>query len=82
MITRYNYAKPITNPQEIQLQAEKYIQESEAPIINDFYSQPTANIRTSLPAIIPPANSPYFTGFGQMLPPIPEGVDLDDSDSD
>ena len=82
LITRYNYAKPITNPQEIQLQAEKYIQESTAPIINDFYSQPTANIRTSLPAIIPPSNSPYFTGFGQMLPPIPEGVDLDDSDSD
>ena len=48
------------------------IADNQAPILNEFYSQPTANFRTALPAIVPPINSPYFTGFGQMLPPIPE----------
>ena len=55
---------------------------AQAPILNDFYSQPTNNIR-NMGAIIPPAHSSYFTGFGQMvpMPPIPE-VDSDDEDNE
>ena len=48
--------------------------------MNDFYSQPTNNIR-NLPAIIPPANSPYFTGFGQMVP-MPPDIEQDSDDED
>ena len=80
LITRFNYSPNITDPQEEQNALNIMIANNQAPILNEFYSQPTANIRTELPAIIPPTNSPYFTGFGQMLPPIPE--DDDDSDYD
>tara|TARA_R110002020_G_scaffold319851_3_gene535904 strand:+ start:1095 stop:5996 length:4902 start_codon:yes stop_codon:yes gene_type:complete len=77
LITRYNYAKPITAPQEQEEMVQQYMADQQAPILNQFYSEPTANIRTAPPAIIPPTNSPYFTGFGQMVP-IPE----EDSDED
>ena len=72
LITRYNYSKNITDPKEQQYALNQMIADNQAPILNEFYSQPTANFRTALPAIVPPINSPYFTGFGQMLPPIPE----------
>ena len=78
LITRFNYAPGITNPQEQQNALNIMIADNQAPILNEFYSQPTANIRTELPAIIPPMNNPYFTGFGQMVPAIPE----EEEDSD
>ena len=80
LITRFNYAPGITNPQEQQNALNIMIADNQAPILNEFYSQPTANIRTELPAIIPPMNNPYFTGFGQMVPAIPE--EEEDSDDD
>ena len=77
LITRYNYANPITNPLELQ-QIEQLLEaDNDAPIVNEFYSQPTANIRTAPPAMLPPANSNYYTGFGEIVPEADE-----DSDSD
>ena len=73
IITRNNYLKNITDPQTQQNALNLMTADAQAPIMNEFYSQPTNNIR-NMGAIIPPANSPYFTGFGQMvpMPPIPE----------
>tara|TARA_R110002074_G_scaffold35678_8_gene97414 strand:- start:216 stop:5141 length:4926 start_codon:yes stop_codon:yes gene_type:complete len=79
LITRYNYAKPITDPLAQQEMAQQYIADQQAPMLNEFYSEPTADIRTSLPALIPNKNSPYFTGFGEIVPPMPT---IDDTDSD
>ena len=80
LITRYNYAKPITDPVAQQQMAQDYIADQQAPILNEFYSEPTADIRTSFPAIIPNKNSPYFTGFGEIVPPMPTIEEESDSD--
>ena len=64
LITRYGVKKDLT-PQEGAIFAQNFQAQANAPMINDFYSQPTANIRT-MPPINP--NKFYYTGFGEMEP--------------
>ena len=64
LITRYGVKNDLT-PQEGEAFAQQFQAQANAPMINDFYSQPTADIRT-MPPINP--NKNYFTGFGQIEP--------------
>ena len=80
MITRNNYIKNITDPKTQQNALNLLISDANAPVINEFYSQPTADVRTEPPAIVPPMTNQYWTGFGQMLPPIPEDEETSDED--
>lgn len=85
LITRNNYLKNLT-PQEGQQAALMMEQQQQAPLLNSFYSQPSANIRTALPPNLPPKNSTYFQGFGKIelpLPPLSRHQDITyDSDGD
>ena len=77
MVTRYNYTKNIEDPLTQQNALNLILSDKTAPVLNQFYSEPTSSIRMP-PAINPPLNSNYYTGFGQMVP-IPEAEEEYDS---
>ena len=81
IITKNNFINNLT-PEQGVIAAKQMQAEEIAPMVNSFYSQPTNNIRTSFPPIMPPQNSPYFKGFGEIVPPIPPIQISHDSDGD
>ncbi len=74
LITRYGVNKDLTPQQGLEF-AQQFQAQANAPLVNDFYSQPTNMVRT-----IPPINPSkfYYSGFGEVEPPI----DTDSSDED
>ena len=61
VITRYGVKNDLTPQQGVEV-AEEMAAQANAPLANEFYSQPTADIRL-VPPIKP--NKYYFTGFGE-----------------
>ncbi len=73
LITRYGVKNDLT-PQQGAMFAQQFQAQANAPMINDFYSQPTNMVRT-IPPINP--NKFYYTGFGQIEPPVEDSSDED-----